>query len=265
MSVASVTTPEGATIRWRVHGRTPPEVVLLHGWMATSSVWDRLIPLLPVGSSSGGPTPGVAAVDLRGVGASTRGTAPLSLELLADDVCRVLDGLGRVHLVGHSMGGQLAQVVAARRPGALRTLALINPVPVGGIALPDPVVTWFREAGEDADALGRVLDAGCNELDAEGREALLAAALTIPRQTIAEGFELFRRGLPDAQIHAIDVPTVALATDDPFLPSAVLQAAVVDRIASSRLATLPGPGHYPQVERPPAVAALLRELWASVE
>jgi len=50
---------------------------------------------------------------------------------------------------------------------------------------------------------------------------------------------------------------LALATDDPFLPPAFLQQAVVDKIARAKLAYLPGAGHYPAAERPAETAAIL--------
>jgi pimeloyl-ACP methyl ester carboxylesterase len=48
-----------------------------------------------------------------------------------------------------------------------------------------------------------------------------------------------------------------VATDDPFLPPPFLTQAVVQPIRNARLVYLPGPGHYPQVERPAETAALI--------
>ena len=52
-------------------------------------------------------------------------------------------------------------------------------------------------------------------------------------------------------------PTLVVATDDPFLPPAFLRQAVVQPIRGARMTHLPGPGHYPQVERPHETAALV--------
>jgi hypothetical protein len=41
-----------------------------------------------------------------------------------------------------------------------------------------------------------------------------------------------------------------VATDDPFLPPAFLQAAIVDKISGATMRHIAGPGHYPTVERP---------------
>ncbi|SDQ14029.1 alpha/beta fold hydrolase [Microbacterium sp. cf332] len=53
------------------------------------------------------------------------------LEELGDDVVRILDHLGvdGAHLVGHSMGGMMAQMAAIRRPGRVLSLGLVSTIP----------------------------------------------------------------------------------------------------------------------------------------
>lgn len=46
---------------------------------------------------------------------------------------------------------------------------------------------------------------------------------------------------------------------DPFLLPAFLEHAIVARIAGAKLAVVRGPGHYPAVERPDALASTLRQ------
>lgn len=67
----------------------------------------------------------VYAVDLRGHGRSDR-PGEYSLELMRDDVLGLLDALGldRVDLVGHSMGGVVAHLVAQARPWQVVRLVL---------------------------------------------------------------------------------------------------------------------------------------------
>lgn len=67
--------------------------------------------------------------DNRGLGSSQpRGEAPLTVELMALDALALLDAQGwpSAHLVGHSLGGLIAQHLALCAPQRVRSLALLN-------------------------------------------------------------------------------------------------------------------------------------------
>lgn len=66
-------------------------------------------------------------VDNRGLGGSTGDTTGLRVETMVEDLRQLVESLGlrRVHLVGHSMGGVIAQEFALRHPGYVRSLVLM--------------------------------------------------------------------------------------------------------------------------------------------
>ncbi len=69
----------------------------------------------------------ILTLDNRGTGGSPRGTVPLTIERMAADAVAVADaeGLGRFHLMGHSMGGLIAMDVALRFRARIKSLALL--------------------------------------------------------------------------------------------------------------------------------------------
>ncbi len=66
------------------------------------------------------------ALDNRGSGRSGKPEGPYTLEQMAADAIAVLDaeGVGRAHVVGHSMGSYIAQMMAVQHPDRLRSLTL---------------------------------------------------------------------------------------------------------------------------------------------
>lgn len=127
----------GIELAVRVSGSGPP-LLLLHALGETSADWDVVLPTLEQSFT-------VYAVDLRGHGRSGRPGA-YSLELMRDDVLALLDALGLpvVDVVGHSLGGFVAHLVAQHSPARVRRLVLEDvPAP-----LPREVVPPVRPPGD---------------------------------------------------------------------------------------------------------------------
>lgn len=100
-----------------------PPVVLLHGGGSTRSAWDATAPTL-------GRSHRVYAVDLRGYGDSDR-PGSYSLELMRDDVAGLMAELGasRFSVVGHSLGGTVAWLLAQRQPDRVSHLVVVDSAP----------------------------------------------------------------------------------------------------------------------------------------
>jgi len=78
----------------------------------------------------------VIAFDNRGVGASS-GKTPDTIQAMADDAVTFIRALGleRVDVLGFSMGGMIAQVIAANEPQLVRKLILAGTGPAGGVGI----------------------------------------------------------------------------------------------------------------------------------
>src|SRR5690606_10244180 len=98
-------------------------VVLVHGYGGDKNSWLFVQqPLAEEGHRA-------IALDLPGHGASGKDVGDGSLATLADSVAGFLDalGIGRAHLVGHSLGGAVVAKVARDAPGKVASLTLIAP------------------------------------------------------------------------------------------------------------------------------------------
>lgn len=116
----------GHRLRYLQRGSGGTPVVLLHGFGADLNTWMFNQPVLAERQLT-------VALELPGHGGSSKQVGAGDPDTLATAVASALDALGiaRSHLVGHSMGGALAALIAARRPACVASLTLIAPAGFG--------------------------------------------------------------------------------------------------------------------------------------
>ena len=229
-------------------------VVLVHGSLATGEEeWDAQRPLAEEGFR-------LLVLDRRGYGRSPAATGEDFL-VDADDIVELMgDG---AHLVGHSYGGLGVMLAAARRPGATRSLTLLEP-PAPRLARDDPAwqglvgtvrSLWDQDLPDD-EWVVRFLTAVGSDPDQFPPELLAAAVPLVP---------VFRRGRP---FYDVELPLEELA--EGRFPKLVVSGghhagfeAMCDELArhiGASHAVVEGAGHEIQFTGAPINEAMLA-LW----
>jgi pyruvate dehydrogenase E2 component (dihydrolipoamide acetyltransferase) len=144
---------EAADIVFQTLGGAGPDALLLHGfgadrlsWGANQPAWEGVARL--------------SSLDLPGHGESGRQVGDGGVATLAARVAARLDdqAMRRVHLIGHSLGGGVALVLAETRPDLVASLALIAPAGLGQRIDPAFLAAFpDLQAPEAAEALLRRL------------------------------------------------------------------------------------------------------------
>ena len=127
----------------------PLSIVFIHGFLDSHAVWSPLIEQL------GSVQRVHYALDLRGAGALREEGGPYTLAQAVVDVLNLIDKhqMARVVLVGHSMGAQIAELVAMTMPERVAALVLLTPVSfLAGTHLPAEAASFLRTSGGDAAA-----------------------------------------------------------------------------------------------------------------
>jgi pyruvate dehydrogenase E2 component (dihydrolipoyllysine-residue acetyltransferase) len=232
-------------------------LLLLHGFGADLNSWMFVQPALAEGRRA-------IALDLPGHGGSSKEVGAGDAAALAEAAESALDALGveSVHLVGHSLGGAVAVLLARRRPDKVKTLSLIAAVGLGpeiNSAFIDGFIraSRRREAQEvlsllvaDPSLISRRMVEDVlryKRLDGVGAalERIAEAAFGGGRQ------QLDLKG----EIAALRIPVQILwGREDRIIPPSHAEALRGLRPVH----ILEGAGHLPHMEKAPEVAGLLK-------
>lgn len=254
-----------SAITFKTLGGAGPDLVLIHGFGSDRLSWAGTSPALMEVAR-------VHSLDLPGHGdslsAETGDGSPLALaELVADALDA--NGIGKAHLLGHSLGGAIAMVLAVAEPQRVQSLSLLSPAGLGR-GIDRDFLTAYPElqTREDAEQLlqrlvskpmlinrftiARVLE----QLERPGARAAL--------RRIAEGVQAQETQLGDwaSQISASGIPRLVIfgGADQINPPDAHALVGF-----AGRTLLIPDAGHLPHVEAARKVNEALTDFIRSVE
>jgi pimeloyl-ACP methyl ester carboxylesterase len=252
--VRDIALPGRPTLACRIHGEGESPVFFAHGYSMSLDCWDRVLPFLPARYRA-------VAYDLRGFGRSGR-AARYGQEDHAADLVALMDalGIGSAVLVGHSLGANLAQMVATAHPARIRALVLANGRSMG-LPPPDPVAGQVeaRTAGYGSAADNRrVLESRMSayfdaanlapgDLDAFIARGAQADSEAL-RQTLRSLYSL--PAIVAEAFASVRAPALAITgANDRMTPIEVCRP-IEDVLPQAEIVVMPDAGHTPMWERP---------------
>ncbi|MER0484420.1 alpha/beta hydrolase [Streptomyces sp. Edi2] len=240
-----------------------PTLVFVHYWGGSAGTWDAVVEQLPADRDT-------VRFDQRGWGSSRELPGPYRLDELADDLIDIVKGLGlgTFVLVGHSMGGKVSLLAAARRPPGLAGVVLLAPAPPQP---PASVTAEYRQslshAYDSAQSVGQALDHALTATPLAGavRSAVVRDSLN---SDDAARLEWPMRGIATDVTDAartIEAPVLVLAGErDQVEPPDVLRSCLLPSVPQARFEIVQASGHLLPLEAPAAVAAALEDFTAGL-
>jgi pimeloyl-ACP methyl ester carboxylesterase len=240
-------------------------LLFLHGVGGSHAVWDRQLPYLSARGHR------AVAWDQPGYGGRPL-VEPYDLEHIAVALRREIESLGRepVVLVGHSMGGFVAQEGYARFPQLIKALVLcFTSASFGGtgsdfakqfIAARIGPLDEGRSMAEIAARIMPAMRGAKSAPEGIGQAERIMAA--VPPQTYRKAVTLLTTFDRRAQLPDIRVPTLLVAgSDDRTAPAAVMER-MAAKIPGAEFVTLAGCGHLGPMDQPEEFNAALEAFLA---
>jgi len=251
----------GINIHYTRTGGNKPPLILLHGLMTNGLCWTGLARVLEKDYD-------VIMPDARGHGNSSVPDFGYRYEDHANDVVGLINALSLPVpiLLGHSMGGMTAAVVASRKPNLSRGLVLADPTFL------NPTVQREVCDSDVAEQHRQVLKMSLDEVVADAQDRhpnrsqetieLFAHARL---QTSMAAFDVLTPPNPDYKIlvSAIDVPTLIVFGD-----KGVVSSVLADELQrlNPRLQTeqIRGAGHSVHLDQPERFVAVVESFMRSI-
>ncbi|HVM66821.1 MAG TPA: alpha/beta hydrolase [Acidimicrobiales bacterium] len=235
----------------RRHGSPPAAVVTLHGWRRTSGDFDAVLAGLDA-----------AAPDLPGFGAAAPPPTAWGAADYAESVLPLCEEDGPVVLLGHSFGGKVAVVLAARHPQRVRGLVLTGVPLMRPASSSAPQPSWSYRAARAMHRLHLLSDERMEARRRRSGSADYQAATGVMRdvlvRSLAEtGDGTYRRALTEV---ACPVELV-WGEHDTAAPLGIAEEALT-HVSDGRLTVVPGGSHFVPTEAPAVLRAALDRMSA---
>ncbi len=267
----SVCTVDGYDIAYHVEGEGQT-VVLVHGITTYSFIWRNIAPLLSKKYK-------VISIDLLGCGDSDKSLdTDYSLPHHATIIHELLDRLDieRIHLVGHDVGGGIAQIFAVNSPERVYDLTLINTVghdfwPVQPIiAMRTPIIRQLAMATLDIGAFRLIVRRGIHYKDRLNDELMQLFWKPMSTKEGRRAFLHFADCLNNGHLVEIENQLCNLAVKsliirgeaDVYLSAAISEKLHRDIPRSSLIRIATG-GHFIQEDEPEMIATEMLKFFQS--
>ena len=244
---------QGLSIYAEERGTAEPALLFLHYWGGTSRTWRKVTAELEGQFKT-------VAFDARGWGKSDKTPASYKLADLADEALSLVKALGikQYVLVGHSMGGKVAQLIASRRPEGLLGLILVAPAQPTPRHNPDQMREEQLHAYDNRENVLKVIGSGrltarppspeiVEQIVEDSLSGSREATMAFPMKSILEDIS--------SEVAKINVPTVLLAGELDQVDSLERhKTEVLAYLPNAEFKIIKGSGHLIPIDEPVQLA-----------
>ncbi|NLN70810.1 MAG: alpha/beta fold hydrolase [Chloroflexi bacterium] len=207
----------------------------------------------------------VLVYDCRGMWQSDHPEGPYSMQMHADDLARLLDGLEieSAHIAGISYGAEISMVFALSYPQKTKSLIIIDGVSEIHPLLRAQTYPWLMaaELGDPELLLKTSYHLNFSEAWIRANQAFIDASVERYAQLDMKALTWLMKAFYELditdQLSKINAPTLVIAGEEDLIKGREYAKIIAKQISSSELVTIPGSGHALCLEKPAVLNTLL--------
>lgn len=247
----------------RVFGSGPIKVIACHGWFGSSTDWSAMETAIDSDKFS------FAWMDQRGYGLSVDRPGDFTVDEVARDAIGLAEHLQweKFHLLGHSMGGKVAQRVLQWATDRVTSVVAVTPVPAAGVPFDDQTYRFFQGAAESDDVRQALVSFSVSDRHSPAWIRHLVNESRRNSRAEAFGAYLSSWAREDFSRHVQGIPTpllVIIGEHDAALRPELMQATFLRIYPNAEMEVISNAGHYPMWETPIDLASRIQRYFIKV-
>jgi pimeloyl-ACP methyl ester carboxylesterase len=269
METSNYITIQGLQIAYTRIGKGDP-VLLIHGITTSSFIWRNIAPPLSRDYD-------VLAVDLLGCGQSTKDLlADYSIKnqasILAELIIKL--DLGKTHIVGHDIGGGIAQIMAVKFPHLIQDIVLINTIgynywPVQPITtMRTPIFRQFAMMSLDMGMLQKLIKKGLYKKESYTEEFRSLVWEEMANKKRRKSFLHFAKCLNNqhlmeiaSELKNIKFPVLIIRGEGDLYLNSIISTRLEEDIPSGEILRVRTGGHFIQEDEPDLLIQKISEFY----
>jgi len=269
METSNYITIQGLQIAYTRIGTGDP-VLLIHGITTSSFIWRNIAPPLSRDYD-------VVAVDLLGCGQSTKDPlADYSIKnqasILAELIMKL--DLGKTHIVGHDIGGGIAQIMAVKFPHLIQDMVLINTIgynywPVQPITtMRTPIFRQFAMMSLDMGMLQKLIKKGLYKKESYTEEFRSLVWEEMANKKRRKSFLHFAKCLNNqhlmeiaSELKNIKFPVLIIRGEGDLYLNSIISTRLEEDIPSGEILRVRTGGHFIQEDEPDLLIQEISEFY----
>lgn len=269
METSKYITIQGLQIAYTRSGKGE-SVLLIHGITTSSFIWRNIIPGLSKDYD-------VIAVDLLGCGNSSKDlSADYSIKnqaLVLSDLLKELD-LGKTHIIGHDIGGGIAQIMAVKFPDLVRDMVLINTIgynywPVQPITtMRTPIFRQFAMMSLDMGMLQKLIKKGLYKKESYTEEFKSLVWEEMANKKRRKSFLHFAKCLNNqhlmeiaSELKNIEFPVLIIRGEGDLYLNSIISTRLEEDIPTGEILRIRTGGHFLQEDEPVLLVEKISEFY----
>jgi pimeloyl-ACP methyl ester carboxylesterase len=269
MEASNYITIGGLRIAYRRVGDGEP-IILIHGITTSSFIWRNIQPVLSKNYDT-------IAVDLLGCGLSSKDlSTDYSIKNQASIIAELIQmlELGKVHIVGHDIGGGIAQIMAIKFPHLIEDMILINTIgynywPVQPITtMRTPIFRQLAMMSLDMGMLQKLIRKGLYKKESYTEEFRSLVWEEMANKKRRKSFLHFAKCLNNqhlmeiaSELKKIKFPVLIVRGEGDLYLNSIISSRLAEDIPTSEILRIRTAGHFIQEDEPELLSEKISEFY----